>query len=153
MPFEKFMSIVNGVAGDIKSSAKKFSNSGTRDRAAAVCAMVAYIPDQDADKDEINKGVKAIHKMTDGAFKIEEMVAAVNKAVETLEFDVDMGYTELMNAVRKAGADERRLLVSVGIAVGKSSGEKGEDPFSPEEKDCVRRIISDLGMNSSEFGL
>ena len=147
------MNIMNNVAGDITASAKKFSNSGTRDRAAAVAAIVAYVPDQDADKDEISKGVKAIHKMTDGAFKIDEMLAAVNSAVETLEFDVDMGYTELMNTVRKAGADERRLLVSVGIAVGKSSGEPGEDPFSPEEKDCVRRMITDLGMNASDFGL
>lgn len=153
MPLGKFLEIVQGVGDNIAAGAKKFANAGTRDRAAAVAAMVAYIPDQDADADEIRKGVQAIHRMTNGAFKIDEMVDAVNTAVDTLKFDIDMGRAELMNKVRKASDDEKRLLVNVGIAVGKSSGEEGEDPFSDDEKSCVRQIISDLGLNASEFGL
>jgi len=149
----KFMSVLQNIGDDIAGGAKKFANKGTRDRAAAIAAMVAYIPDKDADKDEINKGVKVIHRMTNGAFEIDDMIQAVNDAVSTLEFDIDMGRAELMNKVLKANDDEKRLLVNVGIAVGKSSGEEGEDPFSPEEKECVRRIITDLGLSAGDFGL
>lgn len=150
----KFMQFAEGVLNDLESKARKFAGAKSKDRVAAVTAMVAYIPDEDADKDEIKKGVQAIVKHSGGVYTIDEMLTAINKHVATLEFDTNMGEAELMTLIGPtANTEEATFLIHVAIAVGKASGEPGEDPFSDAEKDVVRRIISRLGEAPGTYGL
>lgn len=152
--FSKFLKIAEGIAADIENRAKQFAGAKSMGRVASVTAMIAYLPDNDADKDEIKKGVQAISKHSGGIYPLTDMLDAVNKRVTTLEFDADMGEGELMQEIAPAAnTPEADFLVRVAIAVGKASGEPGEDPFSPEEKEVARRIASKLNLTASDFGL
>lgn len=152
--FSKLMKLAEGIAGDIEKKARKFAGASSMGRVAAVTAMIAYLPDNDADKDEIKKGIQAISRQSGGVYELSRMLEEVNKRVETLEFDADMGEGELMREIERArGTDEADFLVRVAIAVGKASGEPGEDPFSPEEKAVARRICQRLSVSADEFGL
>lgn len=150
----RLLKIAEGIAGDLEKKAKQFAGKASMGRVAASCAMVAYLPDKDADKEEIKKGIQAIIKHSGGVYDLTRMLEEVNTRVATLEFDADMGEGELMKEIEGArGTEEADFLIRVAIAVGKASGEEGEDPFSPAEKEVVMKMIRRLGLSPDEFGL
>lgn len=149
----KFLSIMQNVGDDISKRAKQYANARSMGRVASVTAMVAYIPDGDADKEELTKGIKAIQRSSAGVYDLTTMLNEVNRRIETLQFDTDIGEGELMKELDGANGDEGDFLVRVAIAVGKASGEEGEDPFSDAEKAVVARIARKVGQDPANYGL
>ena len=152
--FETFRKFAESVAADLETKAKQFSGQKSMGRVAATAAMIAYLPDENADGEEIKKGVQAISRYSGGVYPLADMIAVVDERLETLKFDTGIGEAELMKEIAPAaGTEEADFLVRIAIAVGKASGDEGEDPFSDSEKEVCRRIIGRLGLQASTYGL
>lgn len=151
--FESLGRLFKDAFGDLEATARRFAGKNSMNRIAAVGAMVAYLPDGDADDDERKSAVKAMYALTNGIYTVEDMRAAVDKHVETLSFMPEIGKAQLFKEILPAsGTDEAPLLVAVAIAVGKASGPK-DDPFTPDERKLAAEIARHLGLDPVKYDI
>lgn len=151
--FEAFTKGLAEAFGDLGTTAKKFVGKRSMDRMAAVAAMVSYLPDKDADDDEIHRAVRAIFAVSEGLYTVEEINTSIQSHLKTLKFDDEIGKVQLMNEIRPAnGTGEAPLLIACAIAVGKASGPSPDvDPFTPEERALTAEIAEHLGEDPSKY--
>ncbi len=133
-----------------KKAATRFTSGPAMNRIAAVTAMMAFLPDGDADDDEIDAGIAAIHAKVGDALSISEMRALVVKHVSTLKASKRIGKVTLMDLLAPArGTDEAVFLVQVAAAVGDAPNGTPE-PYTPAEKALAVEIARFLNV-SPEF--
>ncbi len=161
----KILSALSGVAtgllGGAEKMAKRYTSGAPMARMTAVIAMMAYLPDGDADESEILTGVNAIVVKTGDVFNVKELVTKVNADVASLRASKRLGKAELMQRIRGAvDDDERRWLVTVAAAVGESdplearaARTEREDPFSAMERELAREIARELSVDPAPFGI
>lgn len=161
----KILNIVGGIAsgllGSAEKMAKRYTSGAPMARMTAVIAMMAYLPDGDADESEILTGVSAIVQKTGDVFNIKELVALVKKDIDTLRASQRLGKAELMQRIRGAADDdERAWLVTVAAAVGESDPLEARatrtekiDPFSEAERALAREIARELNVDPIRFGI
>lgn len=129
-------------------------NQEEMERIAAVVAMMAFLPDGNADDDEIEAGVNALKHQLGNLYKPSEMIGEVRKRVEVLKASPRFGKLELMSEIEKATDEsdmtEAEFLVQVAAAIGEApdpSLDKGVDPFTPAERALAREIALRLGVD------
>lgn len=154
--FGKFFRKVGEGLENMADAADRALTAHEMGRIAAVCAMMSYLPDGNADDDEISAGLTAIkHKFGD-LYKTGNMVAEITSRVNRLKESKRFGKMALMEEIEAAkGTDEAAFLLNVAAAVGEApdpSLGKGEDPFTSAERALAKEIAGVLGVSTKVAG-
>jgi tellurite resistance protein TerB len=127
----------------------KFKSKDLLEAVVAGCAMVAYA-DGTVSSSEKQKMIGYL-RMSDQlkVFDVNDVIRIFQKYVEKFEFDATIGTGEVMQAIGKfRGKPEAQLVVRVCCAIGAADGD-----FDATERAVVRRMCSELGLNSADFNL
>lgn len=156
--FEKIVKGVQDAVTDITTAAKRYVGAHEMGRVAAVAAMMAYLPDGDADDDEIMQGVIAIQSRMGDAYKIDELVTAIQARVKKLQASKRFGKAALLEEIAPAkDTPEAFFLVQVAAAVGEAvdpaAPKGGADPFTPAEWALAKEIAVALGVDPKTAGI
>ncbi len=147
------MSVMDWLKGQTttaKDEIKRFKNKNFMEAVVAGCAMVAFA-DGIVKPEEKAKMAGFIQR--DESLKIFDMAKVIDsfeKYVKGFEFDTIIGKGEALKNIGKLKkkSDEARLLVRVCCAIGAADGD-----FDEDEKNVVKEICFELGLNPDEFGL
>lgn len=155
--FGKLLKGIGDAIDEVATATNRLLNTAEMGRVASVCAMMAYLPDGNADDDEIEAGVDVIGRRFGHVYKATEMVAEIRKRVNTLKESKRFGKIELMDELIPArGTDEAKFLVQVAAAVGEAPDDslpRGTDPFTPAERALAAEIAVHLGLDPKTAGI
>jgi tellurite resistance protein TerB len=140
----------NGARAAIASEVAQFRNRTFMEAAVAACAVIAAADGEISSKEK--QKMAGFIRMSEElkVFDMNEVIAFFEKMTGQMEFDVELGRAGCMGVIGKLkGKDkESRLVVRVAIAIGASDGN-----FDEKEKQAVRMICRDLGLNPADFDL
>lgn len=155
--FGKIFKAVGSVIDEVGAEIKRGLSADEMKRAAAVCAMMAYLPDNNADDDEIEASVDAIKHRLGSTFSVREIVAEVKECVDAMKTSRRFGKLDMMDKLSPAvGTSEAEFLVQVAAAVGEAPDDslpKGSDPFTAAERALAREIAKALGVDPKTAGI
>lgn len=138
------------VSSNLKKEITKFRNKDLLDGIIAGCTLVAYA--DGVVKPEEKQKMMGFLRTSDvlSVFNTDEVIKLFEKFSDQFEFDPAIGEANALQAVSKVKGKEgeARLLVRVCCAIGASDGD-----FDDSEKKVVRKICSELGLNSTDFDL
>lgn len=134
----------------LTAEVSKFKNRIFMEAAVNGCAVVAAA-DGSISSEEKQKMAGFIHRSEElKHFEMREVIEAFKKATEDFEFDKDLGRAGAFQKIGKIkGSEEQsRLLVRVVCAIGAADGN-----FDENERQAVREICIELGLNPADFDL
>ncbi len=150
MALEWLKSRFEEVSASVKNEVARFKTKTFMEAAVAGCVMVAHA-DGTVRAEEKQKMMGFI-RSSDAlkVFDTDEVVAAFNKFASNYEFDVQIGEATVLQTIAKLKGNEAeaRLMVRVCCVIGAADG-----TFDDAEKQAVRRICHELGLNPTEFDL
>jgi len=129
---------------------KQFANKDFMEAVAAGCAMIACA-DGTIDSSEKQKMVGYINLNESlKVFNLNDVLQRFNYYAQMFEFDFNVGKSEALKAIAKVkkNPDAARTCIAVCCAIGAADGN-----FDKDEKQLVKEMCSQLGLNSSEFQL
>jgi len=149
--FNKVKTAISGAAQNVSTEIAKHKNKTFLDGAMGVCAWIAAA-DGDISSEEKQKTIgfasqSEALKVFDQNLVIERFTYFADK----FQFDASIGKGEALKAIEQAVAKDpssARLLVLVGISIGKSDGD-----FDADEKKVLVELCSALNLNPSEFDI
>ena len=148
MGFDTFLSRLKSKASELKTEALKYKNKDFLNAAMAGCALVA-MADGSVSAEEKQKMTKFIESNDAlSVFTTSDVIKAFQEYVGQLEFDKHIGEAKAFQALHKMKSNEgaARLLVRMVIAVAASDGN-----FDASEQAVASKIVTELGLNPSEF--
>ncbi len=129
---------------------KRFKNKNFMEAVVAGCAIVGFA--DGVVKPEEKAKMAGFIQRNDAlkVFEMPKVIESFEKYVKSFEFDLIIGKGEALKAIGKIkkNSEEARLLVRVCCAVGAADGD-----FDKSEKDAVREICQELGLDPNEFTL
>lgn len=127
----------------------KFKSKELLEAVVAGCALVAYA-DGNVSPEEKQKMIGYLRTSDQlKVFDVNDVIKIFQKYVEKFEFDSTIGTGEVMQAVGKfRGKPQAQLVVRVCCAIGAADGD-----FDEKERGVVRRMCSELGLNTADFDL
>ena len=134
----------------MKTEVAKFKNKSFLEAVVAGCVIVAHA-DGTAKPEEKQKMMGFLRTNDSlSVFDVNEVIELFEKYSKSFEFDFAIGEANTLQTVAKLkGKDaEARLMVRVCCAVGASDGD-----FDEHEKNAVRKICNELGLNPKDFDL
>jgi tellurite resistance protein TerB len=138
------------VTANLKTEVIKFKNKSFLEAVVAGCALVAHADGvvRPEEKQKMMGFLRTSEVLS--AFSVEEVIAIFDKYSKQFEFDHQIGQASALQVVAKLkGKDaEARLMVRVCCAIGAADGN-----FDDGEKAVVRKICTELGLNSKDFDL
>lgn len=140
-------SLTNKASSEITDQFKRIKNKEIMEGVVAACTYVAYA-DGKVSSEEKNKMLGFLQnseclKM----YKPDAIIDTFGKFSRKFEFDKDMGISEVFKALGGiTKIDEKKLIVRACIMIANSDGN-----FDQNEKEAVRKICKELGLDSSEF--
>jgi tellurite resistance protein len=148
--FDKAKSAATAMIDGATKTINRAVGAQQMQRIAAICAMMAYLPDGDADDDEIDTGIAAImQKLGANTYSVGEMRSAVDRHVATLKASKRMGKIALMDLIKPAkGTDEAIDLVQFAAAVGDAPS-PNVPAYTEAEKALAIEIADWLGVPRS----
>lgn len=141
---------VAGARAKMAAEVSKFKNRTFMEAVVSGCAVVAAA-DGEISADEKQKMVGFIQRADElKHFEMREVIEVFKKSTEDFEFDQDLGRASAFQRIaRVKGNDEQaRLLVRVVCAIANADGE-----FNENERQSVREICAELGLNAEDFDL
>lgn len=145
--------LAKGIAAgrqELSTQVGRFRNRKFLEGTVALCASVA-MASNGAGSEEKQKMIGFIKNSPElKVFDTAEVIEFFNKLVSNFDFDKDIGKGEAMKYIArlKDDQDAARLMIRVGIAIGKSDGN-----FDKDEQNAVREACNALGLNPAEFDL
>lgn len=140
----------NEVSKSLKDEVTKVRNQTFLEGVVAGCALVAY-----ADgivKPEEKQKMMGFMRNNDimSVFKTEDIIKLFEKFSGRFEFDRQIGEMDAFAAIAKVKSkpDQARLLVRVCCAIASSDGD-----FDEQEKQAVRKVCNELGLDPADFDL
>lgn len=140
----------NEVSKNLKDEVTKIRNKTFLEGVVAGCALIAY-----ADgivKPEEKQKMMGFMRNNDimSVFKVEDIIALFEKFSGRFEFDRQIGEIDAFAAIAKVKSkpDQARLLVRVCCAIASADGD-----FDENEKNAVRKVCNELGLNPADFDL
>lgn len=128
----------------------RYKNRELMEGVVAGCAMVGFANGtvSSAEKQKMMGFLQASEAMK--VYDVNQVLDTFGKYSKQFEFDTSIGQAEALKAIGKlrAKTDEARLLVRVCCAIGASDGD-----FEEAERQVVRTICRELGLNPSDFDL
>ena len=134
------------LAGEVS----KYRNREFMESCVAGCVLVAAA-DGEIESAEKQKMMRFIQQSEElKIFTTQDVIDYFNKVAGNFDFDTEIGKAEAFKAVGKlrTNPDAARLMVRVCMAIGSSDGD-----FDDNEKQVVREISRELGLNPADFGL
>ena len=138
------------VRNQLTQEVSKFRNREFMEACVAGCALVAAA-DGNIGSDEKQKMMRFIQQSEElKVFETADVIAVFNKVTDNFAFDAEIGKAEAFKLIGKlrSKADAARLMVWVCIAIGSADGN-----FDDSEKQVIRELCRDLGLNAADFGL
>lgn len=82
------------------------------------------------------------------AYPTDKIIKVFQEHAGRFDFDADVGRSEVLRIVGKqrANVDTARAIARLTVMIGKADGE-----FDSSERSAATQIISELGLNPSEF--
>ncbi len=140
----------NNAKSNLADSVKRFKNKEFLDAVIAGCALVAAA-DGHIDSAEKNKMMGFIQRSEElKVFETSKVIERFNHFTENFGFDHTIGKAEAYKAIMKmrSNREAARVVVSVCCAIGMADGS-----FDEKEKEVVRGICKEIGIEPSEFQL
>lgn len=149
--FSKVKEAAQQLKEAVTTEVSKFKNKEFLDGAMAICAWVAAA-DGDISSEEKSKMAGYV-KQSDAlkVFDQNKVIERFNYFAEKFEFDPSIGKGEALQAIERAVEKNpscSRILVQVGIAIGKADGD-----FDANEKKVISDVCIALGLTASEFDI
>jgi tellurite resistance protein TerB len=138
------------VSKGLKDEVTRIKNTSFLEGVVAGCTVVAYA--DGVVKAEEKQKMMGFLKNNDmlSVFDTGKVIALFEKYSGRFEFDRAIGEMDCLATVAKVKSkpDEARLLVRVCCAIGAADGN-----FDDTEKQAVRKICKELGLNPADFDL
>lgn len=138
------------VTTNLKNEVTKIRNKTFMEGVVAGCALVAYA--DGVVKPEEKQKMMGFLRTSDvlSVFSVDEVISAFEKFSKNFDFDLAVGEANALQAVGKLKSkeNEARLMVRVCCAIGAADGN-----FDETEKQAVRKVCQELGLNSKDFDL
>ncbi|HRH91754.1 MAG TPA: tellurite resistance TerB family protein [Agitococcus sp.] len=148
--FDSLKQMGKDVSNKLSNEVTKFKNKDFLNAVIAGCALVAA-SDGNVSPEEKRKMLGFINN-SDAlkVFNSDEVIESFNKITSKFEFDYEIGKAEALKIVAKlkSNVDAAKLMVRVCCVIGASDGN-----FDQHEKQTVRIICRELGLEPSEFDL
>lgn len=141
---------VTVIAAELKSDVLKFRNSDFLNAAMAGSALIA-LADGAISSDEKKKMIRFIESNDAlSVFSTNEVIAAFQNFVSTLEFDSDIGDSKAYSALAKIknNSEAARLVMRLIISIATADGD-----FDMNEKTVAVNIARELNVNPTDFNL
>lgn len=155
--FGKIFKAIGSAMDEVSHAIDRELSADDMKQIAAVCAMMAYLPDGNADDDEIEAGVDAIKHKLGSTFTTREIVAQVKEYVGVMKESKRFGKLDMFDIIAPARASPfGEFLVQVAAAVGEApdaSLDKGVDPFTAAERSLAREIAKALEVDPRKAGI
>ena len=138
------------VSTKLSNEVTKFKNKDFLNAVIAGCALVAA-SDGNVSPEEKRKMFGFINNSDElKVFDNADVIESFNKITSKFEFDYEIGKAEALKIVAKlkGNPDAAKLMVRVCCVSGASDGN-----FDNDEKQTVRTICRELGLDASEFDL
>ncbi|MCO6439845.1 MAG: tellurite resistance TerB family protein [Nitrococcus mobilis] len=140
----------NEVSKSLKDEVTKIRNQTFLEGVIAGCALVAYA--DGVVKPEEKQKMMGFMRNNDimSVFKTEDIIKLFEKFSGRFEFDRQIGEMDAFAAIAKVKSkpDQARLLVRVCCAIASSDGD-----FDEQEKQAVRKVCNELGLDPADFDL
>lgn len=81
-------------------------------------------------------------------YSLDDILAAIAKAEEKLNFDANMGTLEVMDEIGKAKGEAAEAIIRAACYIGAADGD-----FDDTEKGIVRQLCSRMELNPANYGL
>ena len=81
-------------------------------------------------------------------FTLDDIIAALAKADEKLEFDETIGTMELFDDISGAKGESRNLIMRTAVFIGASDGD-----FDADEKAVARKLATRMGLRPADYQL
>ena len=148
--FDSLKQMGKDVSNKLSNEVTKFKNKDFLNAVIAGCALVAA-SDGNVSPEEKRKMLGFINN-SDAlkVFNSDEVIESFNKITSKFEFDYEIGKAEALKIVAKlkSNVDAAKLMVRACCVIGASDGN-----FDQHEKQTVRIICRELGLDPSEFDL
>ena len=134
----------------LSAEVSKFRNKEFMEATVAACAIVAAA-DGTISSEEKRKMADYIRQSDElKNFEMATVIAFFEKMTSGFDFDAAIGKAEALKVIGRIRAKEEqaRVMVRVACAIGASDGE-----FDESERNVVREICKELGLNPSDFDL
>ena len=141
---------VTVLAAELKSDVLKFRNSDFLNAAMAGSALIA-LADGTISAEEKQKMIRFIESNEAlSVFSTNEVIAAFQNFVSTLEFDKDIGNGKAYSALAKIknNSEAARLVMRLIISIAAADGD-----FDASEKIVAVNIARELNLNPADFNL
>lgn len=145
-----FVNFFNKTKSNLMDSVKRFKNKDFLDAVIAGCALVAAA-DGHIDSSEKTKMMGYLQRSEElRVFDTAKVIERFNYFTENFGFDHSIGKAEAYKAIMKMrpNREAARVVLSVCCAIGMADGN-----FDEKEKEVVRAICRELGLEPSEFQL
>jgi tellurite resistance protein TerB len=150
MALEWLRNRVSEVSTSLKNEVNKVRNKTFLEAVVAGCVLVAYA-DGVVKPEEKQKMMGFLRTSeTLSVFNVDEVIATFEKYSQHFEFDPAIGEANALQTVGKLKSkeNEARLMVRVCCAIGAADG-----VFDESEKNAVRKICNEMGLNPKDFDL
>ncbi|MFZ1325800.1 MAG: tellurite resistance TerB family protein [Candidatus Contendobacter sp.] len=138
------------VTANLKTEVTKFKNKSFLEAVVAGCVLVAHADGvvRPEEKQKMMGFLRNSEVLS--AFSVEEVIGLFDKYAKQFEFDHQIGKASVLQIVGrlKSKDSEARLMVRVCCAIGAADGN-----FDAQEKEMVRAICNELGLNPKDFDL
>ncbi len=142
-----------GMADAKAATADEIAKFKNKDLLKAIVAGCTYIAFADGKIDSTEKqkmlGYLQNSPLTK-VYKTDEVIALFSENVARFEFDFDVGRAEALRIIGGQASNPMtaRMLVRTCIVIGNADGN-----FDEKEKQAVRDIARELGLNPADFDL
>ena len=148
--FDSIKQMSKDVSNKLSNEVTKFKNKDFLNAVIAGCALVAT-SDGSISPDEKRKMLAFISNSDElKVFDSGDVIESFNKISSKFDFDYEIGKAEALKTIAKLKSNPAaaKLMVRVCCVIGASDGN-----FDNNEKQTVRTICRELGIDASEFDL
>lgn len=150
MVLEWLKQCYSDVVTNLKIEVTKLKNKNFLESVLAGCALVAHA-DGLVRPEEKQKMMGFLHNSEVlSVFDVKDVIKIFEKYSKQFDFDYKIGQASALQAISKLKGkeSEARLMVRVCCAIGTADGN-----FDIHEKEAVRSICKELGLNPQDFDL
>lgn len=146
--FDKLKEMASSAQSAIEGEVSRFKHRDELDALVGASVMIAAA-DGKITGDEKQKLLGFLQNSAlTKAYSVDQIVKAFGEHSARFDFDVEVGQSEVLRIVGKqrANVETARAIARLAVMIAKADGN-----FDESEKVATSRIVTELGLNPSEF--